>query len=356
MHVLMAWGQAALPHRRLVIALSVLAAVSAIAGGTELVIWRAGNQFLPLELIRYTPFSNFLVPGLVLAIVVGGTSLACAALAWRRSRAAVDTTLLAGGALTVWIVAEVAMLRGFHWLHAPYGIVGVALLGLGMHAASRSGELRQRWVVSVTLAEAIGFLFPMCAGVLSTRANLDEASSMALVVAAGFVEGLALGTGQARAFPFPVRRARYALLTSLAAGTVWACILSLTMIAGSKTVPAIVVVVVSALAAVIGLAAIGAAQWVELRHHTRRARRWIAWTAGAWVVALPWSFAPAPFVDESTPLASHLALWGSGGLIMAYVMALVTWQGARRLPVVAALLDSRGPPAQATGAGKQPVP
>jgi hypothetical protein len=36
-------------------------------------------------------------------------------------------------------------------------------------------------------------------------------------------------------------------------------------------------------------------------------------------------------VDETTPLAAHFALWGCGGMLMALVMALVTWQGARRL-------------------------
>ena len=323
---------AVVPHRRLIIGLGVFAAVSAIAGGIGLVAWRAGNQFLPLELIQYTPFTSFLIPGLLLAIVIGGASAVCATFAWRRSRAAIDATIFAGGALTVWIVAEVAMLRGFHWLHALYGILGVALLGLGVRAASRSGELRHRWVVTVTLAETVGFLFPMCAGVISAKAGLGHAASAAVVVAAGLVEGLALGTGQARAFPLPVRRARYALLTALGAVTVWACIMSVALMAASKMVPVIVVVVAAGLAGVIGLTAIGAAQWVELRHHTSSGRRWIAWTAGAWAIALPWSFAPAPFVDESTPLVSHLALWSSAGLIMAYVMALITWQGARRLP------------------------
>lgn len=333
---------ATLPLRRLILAASLFVAVSAVGGGAALVVWRAGDSFLPLAMLRYTPFTSFLVPGLILAIGVGGASLVCATLAWRRSLAAVDATILAGGVLTVWIVAEVAMLRGFHWLHALYGALGVALLGLGVHAVRRTGEPRHRWVVAVTLGEAFGFLVPACAGLFAARAGLGEAAGAALVVAAGFVEGLALGVGQALAFPLPVRGVRYAVLTSLAAGAVWACVMSVTVLAATTAVPPAVVVVAGVIAGVLGLVAIGAAQWVELRRHTRQAHRWIAWTAAAWLVALPWSFAPGPFVDESTPLASHLALWGSGGVIMAYVMALMTWQGARRLPAVAALLGSRG--------------
>jgi hypothetical protein len=43
------------------------------------------------------------------------------------------------------------------------------------------------------------------------------------------------------------------------------------------------------------------------------------------------SFTPGPFVDESTPLVPQIALWACGGLLKAYVMTLVTWQGARRI-------------------------
>jgi hypothetical protein len=82
------------------------------------------------------------------------------------------------------------------------------------------------------------------------------------------------------------------------------------------------------------LFAIGGAQWIELRHHRVPARRWIGWTALAWLVALPLSFAPGPLVDETTPLAAHIVLWGCGGVLMAYVMALITWRGVAANPLV----------------------
>ena len=77
--------------------------------------------------------------------------------------------------------------------------------------------------------------------------------------------------------------------------------------------------------------AIGGLQWLELRVHVRRAAGWVAWTALAWTLALPLSFLPSPLVDEHTALPVHFVLWGTSGLAMAFVMALVTWQGARRL-------------------------
>lgn len=320
-----------LPTRKLIIGLALFSAVSSIAGSIELVVWRTGNRYLPLALLEHTPFASFLVPGLLLGVAVGVPSLLCATLAWRRSRAAVDVTLLAGGALTVWIVAELAMMRGLHVLHGIYGGLGLLLLSLGVRAAWRSPLPRHRWMVLVTLAETAGFLVPACAGAVTASAGVSDRWQAAAVIASGLVEGLALGAGQAWAFPLPVRRTRYALLTALGAGIVWSTVMLLMSMAKTESLPAAGVILGGIVTAIVGLTAVGACQLLELRRHSRNARRWIAWTALAWAVALPASFAPGPFVDESTPLWSTVVLWGCGGLVMAYVMTLITWQGARRL-------------------------
>lgn len=188
---------------------------------------------------------------------------------------------------------------------------------------------RRRWVVTVTLAEAIGYLAPALTGILTARAGWSERAAALAIVAAGFVEGFALGTGQARAFPFRVRRLRYALLTGVAAMVVWAIVLAMMVVA--PMLPRGAAISVGLTAGVIALATIGSAQWIELQDRVPHAHRWVGWTALAWLLALPLSFAPGPLVDEATPLAVHVVLWGAGGLLMAFVMALVTWQGVRRL-------------------------
>jgi len=292
--------------------------------------WPRGSRIIPIELLAHTPFTSFVAPALLLALVVGGTSLACAILASRRSRGAVDATLLAGGALVVWIAAELAQMRTVHWLHVVYGGLGLALLALGVGAAARVHHPRHRWVIAVTAAEAAGYLAPAVTGVLATRAGLGEVPRAVLIVAAGLVEGLALGAGQAWAWPLPVRRWRYAVLTSLGAGAVWASVMATMILTGSGVGPGLAVMAGLGTGA-IGLIAIGGAQWLELRHHTKGAERWIGWTAVAWVCALPLSFSPGPLVDDATPLAPMVVLWACGGLLMAYVMALITWQGVRRV-------------------------
>jgi hypothetical protein len=325
------WLPGEFVHRRLVIALASLVALCALGGGAELIIWRGGNVYLPIDLLRPTPFATFLVPGLLLALVVGGSSLACAYAQWRRSDLAIDLTLLAGGALTLWLAAELALLRSPHPLHAFFGALGLALCALGIEESLHTAHARTRWVMMVTLAEAAGFLVPVCVGVLTATAGLGETLQAALLVAAGFVEGLALGVGQAWALPYPVDRRRYALLSSLGAGIVWACVMCTRLIAEAPEVPPVATALAGVGTALIGLSAIGTAQWLELRRHAPRAGRWIVWTAIAWIAALPFSFLPAPLVDESTPVATNVVLWSASGLLMALVMAVITWQGVRRL-------------------------
>ena len=204
-----------------------------------------------------------------------------------------------------------------------------------MAGRTNVSSARNRWLTAVTLAEAVGYMIPASMGILLTKAGFTAEQVSYAVVLAGFGEGFLLGLGQAWAFPLPVRKLRYALLTSAGGGIVWASVMSAMRLA-QLDVSMLRMVTAFVIAGFLGLLGIGTAQWLELRHHTDRAHRWILWTALAWVLALPMSFLPGPLVDESTPLAVHLVLWFLGGLLMAFVMALVTWQGARRLPAVKA--------------------
>lgn len=318
--------------RALMLALAVFAAVSCIAGGMELVIWHRGDHLLPsLDLLRFTPFHDYFVPGLILCLVVGGAQLLCAMALYQRNQAAPLACMVAGGTLSGWIVIESAMLRRFEALHALYLVVGLVLFALGVRAAWQRREPRTRWILIVTAGELLGFAVPTATGVLLSQLGASGALEVAALGVAGAFEGLMLGAAQAWAWPLPVRRLRYALLTALAAAFVWVCAMSLVQLVVSKTASNLLVIAVGATTVVFGLASIGAAQWLELRHHRRRAWRFIAWTALAWLVALPFSFAPSPFVDEATPVSSQLALWTMAGLLMALVMALVTWRGVRQL-------------------------
>ncbi len=93
-------------HRRVRLAIVVLAAfiaLSAIGGGIAML---AGAMQFPLEWLRNTPFSDYTIPALVLAMVVGGSSLLAAVTVFTGREVGVLTSLAAGLIMAGYEVVE----------------------------------------------------------------------------------------------------------------------------------------------------------------------------------------------------------------------------------------------------------
>lgn len=135
------------PIRRLLGAFCLFTGLTALGGGTELVGWQYGspwNPALQVSLLGHSPFSDFLVPGLLLFWLVGVVNLFSGVLALRRHRVGEIASFGGGSALTVWILSQLAMLRAFSWLQVVYLVIGLATMGTALwlwlrrHAAVRS--------------------------------------------------------------------------------------------------------------------------------------------------------------------------------------------------------------------------
>jgi hypothetical protein len=70
------------------------------------------------------------------------------------------------------------------------------------------------------------------------------------------------------------------------------------------------------------LASIPVAQWLVLARPGTF--RWVPVNAGAWLVAILWTFAPSPFIDERSPTALVAALYLTAGVLMAVTFASLT--------------------------------
>ena len=106
--------------------LQVFIGLGAVGGGLALVLEPSGaNLRMPAELLKNSPFSTYLVPGIVLFAVNGLGSLLGGAATVARYRYAGETAMVLGGFLVAWIILQVYWIAAFHWLHALY-------LGLGL--------------------------------------------------------------------------------------------------------------------------------------------------------------------------------------------------------------------------------
>lgn len=125
--------------RRAVAALTLFAGLTAIAGGVELIAYPHGAPWMGLDsgVLRHTPFDDFVLPGLILLVSVGLLNTTAGVLALRRHPRGEPLAVMAGAAMTGWIVVEAALLRTLHPLHGLYFVVGVATLWAASRLWSR---------------------------------------------------------------------------------------------------------------------------------------------------------------------------------------------------------------------------
>jgi len=119
--------------------LQVFIGLGAVGGGLALVLEPSGAKLgVPLEALENSPFSTYLVPGIVLLVVNGLGSLVGAAASFTQHRRAGETAMALGVFLVAWIILQVYWFAAFHWLHALYLSLGLLELVLGRSLRSFS--------------------------------------------------------------------------------------------------------------------------------------------------------------------------------------------------------------------------
>jgi hypothetical protein len=112
-------------NAKILLGLLLFNGVSAAGGGVALMTGLIPSQ---ASWIVHTDFRSQYLPGVILMAAVGGSALiAAVALAkgvdgWQLS------SIVAGVSMLVWIVGEIASIRGFHFLQVIYFVTGGAVL------------------------------------------------------------------------------------------------------------------------------------------------------------------------------------------------------------------------------------
>lgn len=100
--------------------------LSAAGGGVALVTSRGLG--MPLSILERSLFDSFTGPGIILAVVVGGTHAIAIVLALVNRRLALAAAAVAAFGMILWIYVEVSMLLVYHWLQTVYFVAGIAQL------------------------------------------------------------------------------------------------------------------------------------------------------------------------------------------------------------------------------------
>ena len=115
------------------IILLVFTGISACFGGIVLMMDPTGSIIqMPVELLKHSPFTNFLIPGLILLIIIGIGSIVTTVFVISKNKYFPKIITASGSALIIWIITQIFMLQSLSYLHFVYGGIGLILLILGV--------------------------------------------------------------------------------------------------------------------------------------------------------------------------------------------------------------------------------
>jgi peptidoglycan/LPS O-acetylase OafA/YrhL len=109
-------------------------ALNAFAGGYY---GFSGASGVPREWLAGSPFTDYVIPSLILLVVVGGTLALAAVMVCRRHRLARAGAAAAGVVVLLWIIVQVAIIGYVSWMQPATCAAGLLVLLLASLLPSR---------------------------------------------------------------------------------------------------------------------------------------------------------------------------------------------------------------------------
>jgi hypothetical protein len=116
-------------------------AITATLSGLVLISIPDGSILkLPVSLLKGTPFRDFLIPGLILSVFVGGVNLVAVYFNLQRHRLRYNWAIAGGIMNCGWIIGQIMLINTLYWLHFLYFGIGILVILLAY-------QLKGKWAV-----------------------------------------------------------------------------------------------------------------------------------------------------------------------------------------------------------------
>ena len=110
---------------RFLFALHVFVGVGAVFGGLAAITNPKAPLGIPIEILRSSPFSDFLIPGIILFTLIGLGNIVCALMFRFKLRYQGYISSVFSWSLVIWIVVQCIMLNSIEALHIIFFIIGL---------------------------------------------------------------------------------------------------------------------------------------------------------------------------------------------------------------------------------------
>jgi len=117
---------------RILFGLHLFVGIGAVGGGLAAIINPQEPLGMPLEPLRNSPFSNYLIPGIILFSIIGLGNIFSALMFRFKSKFQGYISSVFSWALVIWIVVQCIMLNDVAFLHVLFFIIGLIEAGLSM--------------------------------------------------------------------------------------------------------------------------------------------------------------------------------------------------------------------------------
>lgn len=110
---------------RFLFSLHAFVGIGAIGGGMAAILNPEQPLGMPVEALKNSPFSNYLIPGIILFAIIGLGNVISALIIVFKSKYQGYISSVFSWALVIWIVIQCVMLNSVHFLHIIFFIIGV---------------------------------------------------------------------------------------------------------------------------------------------------------------------------------------------------------------------------------------
>lgn len=119
--------------KSIAILLLILNGTGAIYGGISLILYPDGSSLqMPISLLEHSPFSSYLIPGVILLVVNGFLSFTTLYFLWAHYKYSGYMVCLQGVLLTGWILIQIIMIQTLATLQVVFGIIGLVFILIGV--------------------------------------------------------------------------------------------------------------------------------------------------------------------------------------------------------------------------------